>query len=149
MKLQIILISCLSGLAIAKVSKSIDHCQACQFIAGKIEHQIEQYIENLDQHIDEIQDAIQRVCDNSILNIVFGQDFVEECNEAVDHLPEIIDQWTNMNITYDPETVCKHLGLCKVGNLKKPLFKHQLKKTYRKDHCQICQFVIEKIEHFH
>ena len=80
MKHQIALLSCLFGLAFAKVSNSpIDHCQACQFIAGKIEHQIEQYIENLDQHMDEIQDAIQRVCDNSILNIVFGQDFTEEC----------------------------------------------------------------------
>ena len=146
MKHQILLLSCLSGLAFAKVSNSpIDHCQACQFIAGKIEHQIEQYVENLDQHMDEIQDAIQRVCDNSILNIVFGQDFNEECNQAVEHLPEIIHQWTNMNITYDPEMFCKHLGLCKVGNLKKPLFQNQ-PKTYHKDHCQICQFVVEKIE---
>ena len=147
MKVQLVLLSCISGLAFAEVAKSIDQCQACQFMAEKIQHQIEQYFENFDQHMDEIQDTIQRVCDNPILNIVFGQDFTEECNEAVEHLPEIIDQWTNMNITYDPEMFCKHLGLCKVGNnIKKPLFQQHQPKTYHKDHCQICLFVIEKME---
>ena len=142
MQLQIVLFLCLFGLTFAQLPKFNNHCQACQSLTEKIELKIEDQIKYLDQHVDEIMNAVLDVCNHTI----FNQDYTDKCNGFVKKIPEIIEYWNNFNITFNHEVFCQFLGFCDVDNLNLQLFQIGSKSENHKDKCEVCEYVVDKIQ---
>ena len=49
-------------------------------------------------------------------------------------------------MTFNREVLCQHLGFCEADNLNQLLFQIQTKSENHKDQCEVCEFVVDKIQ---